>query len=85
MSVITLTSPNSLNFVLLVVDWWCLSSCWNWHNCGPFACSKVMEVLGYVEKGSVERIGSVPSGYHCDIMTKFSELLAKYNDMLMEM
>ena len=42
-----------------------------------------MEVLGYVEKGSVE--SSVPSGYHCYIMTKFSELLAKYNDMLMEM
>jgi hypothetical protein len=52
------------------------------HNCGPIACCKVMEVLGYVAKGSIDRLGSLTGGYCKVVMTKFSDLLVKYNDAL---
>ena len=52
------------------------------HNCGPIACCKVMEVLGYVEKGSMDRLGSVTGGFRKAVMTKFSDLLVKHNDAL---
>jgi hypothetical protein len=47
------------------------------HNCGPIACAKVMEVLGYVEKGTINGLGSLPGGYCRAVMNKFSELLSK--------
>jgi hypothetical protein len=42
-----------------------------------------MEVLGYVEKGTINGLGSLPGGYRRAVMNKFSELLSKYNDVLM--
>ncbi len=39
-------------------------------------------MLGYVEKGSIDRLGSLTGGFQKALMTKFSDLLVKYNDVL---
>ena len=52
------------------------------HNCGPIACTKVMEVFGYIEEGSMERVGSRVGGYRGVVMNKFADLISKYDHQL---
>ena len=52
------------------------------HNCGPIACCKVMEVLGFVEEGTIMRLSSQANGFRKAVMKKYNDLIAKYNDEL---
>jgi hypothetical protein len=53
------------------------------HNCGPIACCKVMEVLGFVADGTINRTGNAPGAFRKLVMNKYNELITKYNDVLM--
>lgn len=52
------------------------------HNCGPIACTKVMEVLGYIPEGSIEEMGARPGGWRRLVMNTFADLLSKYDEQL---
>ena len=52
------------------------------HNCGPIACTKVMEVFGYIEEGGMEAVGSRVGGYRRVVMDKFADLISKYDHQL---
>ena len=51
-------------------------------NCGPIACLKVMELYGFLEKGSIERIGKSPGGYRHLVMDYYKNCCIIYNNAL---
>lgn len=53
------------------------------HNCGPIACSKVMQVLGFVDEDRIKVIEGIPGGFRKLVMHKYNELIVKYNDSLL--
>lgn len=54
-------------------------------NCGPIACAKVMEVLGYIKPGTFQQMGTMASKFRKMVMDKYAELSMKYNnDLLVE-
>ena len=46
-------------------------------NCGPIACCKVMEVLGFLAEGTIMRTGSAPGAFRRIVMNKSNRLLSK--------
>ena len=48
-------------------------------SCGPIACTKIMEVFGILEPGSMATIEKYPGGYCAVVMEYYQGLLMKYN------
>ena len=52
------------------------------HNCSTIAFLKIMEVFGYIDKGTVEVIAQSPNGYCHILMNLFADLVSKYDNVL---
>jgi hypothetical protein len=53
------------------------------HNCGPIACTKIMEIYGWIVLGSrLPQIGESLGGFSSVVMEFFSAFLTTYDDDL---
>jgi hypothetical protein len=51
-------------------------------SCGPIACLKLMEVYGFIQKGSIARIGESSHGYRPIVMDYFNDCVRMFNNDL---
>ncbi len=51
-------------------------------SCGPIACLKVMEIYGFLQEGSIERLGESILGYWHVVMDYYNECVSRYNNIL---
>ncbi len=51
-------------------------------SCGPIACLKLMEIYGFVEEGSIARIGESSHGYRPIVMDYFNNCVKRYSTNL---
>lgn len=54
----------------------------NGHNCGPIACTKVLEVFGYIKASTMSQIETNRGGFRHFVMNKYAELISKYDSSL---
>jgi hypothetical protein len=48
-------------------------------NCGPIACLKVMELYGFLQVGSIPKIGESIRGYRSVVMEYYNQAVIKYD------
>jgi hypothetical protein len=51
-------------------------------SCGPIACLKLMEIYGFIEEGSIARIGESSHGYWPIVMDYFNNCVRRYDNIL---
>ncbi len=51
-------------------------------SCGPIACLKLMEIYGFIEEGSIARIGESSHGYQPLVMDYFNNCVRRYDNDL---
>ncbi len=49
-------------------------------SCGPIACLKLMEIYGFIEEGSIARIGESSHGYRPLVMDYFNDCMRRYDN-----
>ena len=56
------------------------------YNCGPIACTKVMEVFGIIEPDSMSTIAESPGGYRTVVMDYYKGFISRHkNEIFLEL
>ena len=51
-------------------------------SCGPIACLKLMEIYGFIERGSIETIGESARGYCNVVMDYYNDCVRRFDSDL---
>jgi len=51
-------------------------------SCGPITCLKLMEIYGFIERGSIETIGESARGYRNVVMDYYNDCVSRFDNVL---